>query len=512
MDAFPPNAEIASMFTMLTSGSDRFATLPQFVALLAALVGVFGISRRVGFDVRRALFGGLLFTGLPVLLLQAGTPMTDVVVVALLVAAMYFALGRTWPELAFSGLGIALAAGTKFTTLLVLPVFALVVMALQPARRWPKIALAVASGLAAGSYWYVVNIVETGKVDGGSSSELGQTASRSFGNIVLRTYELSKDFLRLPATLGRARYVYPAAGALLLVAAIVAFAMRRRKFAVLVVPAGCVVALTPLVFNGVGHLAPHVINPLLRLIGRSDLLWQVHRPPVFGEANPYVTGYGAVGLILLVASAALAVTHIRRGRLPRGAIALAIARALFVPPFAAELRYDYLRIRFLAFTVALAAALWGLVLSRRKLATTVVALTVVTAFTTLAFATFKPSGLAMLYDSKNTWSVWAASRSRVIAAPTAPLMENAVIEQFVEARVPRDASIGLALNPGEAFYPYFGSLSRTVSLIPYGGEPPAEVSWLVVTPARADEVMPKLRLGWRVAIATPDGWRVVHRE
>jgi hypothetical protein len=99
----------------------------------------------------------------------------------------------------------------------------------------------------------------------------------------------------------------------------------------------------------------------------------------------------------------------------------------------------------------------------------------------------------------------------VIAAPTAPLLEDAAVERFVENRVPRDASIGLALRPGEAAYPYFASLSRTVSLIAYGAKPPARVSWLVVSPARVRELAPRLGGDWRVALAVPSGWRVVRR-
>ena len=48
LNAMPPNAEIISMFTMLTSGGDQFVALGQFAALVAAGVGICGIARRAG--------------------------------------------------------------------------------------------------------------------------------------------------------------------------------------------------------------------------------------------------------------------------------------------------------------------------------------------------------------------------------------------------------------------------------------------------------------------------------
>src|SRR4029079_15963200 len=44
---FPPNAEIQILFTFVSAHADRFAALPQLVAELALLVGIFGIAPRL---------------------------------------------------------------------------------------------------------------------------------------------------------------------------------------------------------------------------------------------------------------------------------------------------------------------------------------------------------------------------------------------------------------------------------------------------------------------------------
>ena len=509
LDAMPPNAEIAVLFTMLTSQSDRLAALVQLTALLAGAVAVIGVSRRIGLDARRALFGGLLFACLPVLLLQAGTALNDVVVAALLMATVYFALGTSRAELGLVALGLALAVGTKQTALIALPVLAAVVLALQPARRWLAIGVALGTGLAAGSYWYILNKVETGSFDGGAADALGQVPARSLGDVLLRTYQLSADLLDLPGTLGRGRYTYPLAGALLVIAAVAGMVRLRRWPARVLVLVGCAVAITPLAFDQLAALLPYLAKPVLIAVGRRDLLDQVRSPSVLGEANPFA-GYGATAAVLLVAGAVLTVLAVREGLRP-GTLVLALAPALFVPLFATAVTYDGIRSRFLAFAIALAASTWGLALGRRTLATGAVALSAVTAFTSLAFATWKPSGLALLLDGHGAFSVWSATEQRILDASVAGTLEDATVGQFVETRVPKHAHIGLAFGSNEALYPFFEQLSRRVTLVQSHAALPRSMTWLVVAPTRQMDVSPLLGTTWHTALATQSGWRVLHR-
>ena len=54
LDGNPPGAEIGVLATMLLSGGDRFAALPQVLALGALLVAIAGIARRLGATHRQA--------------------------------------------------------------------------------------------------------------------------------------------------------------------------------------------------------------------------------------------------------------------------------------------------------------------------------------------------------------------------------------------------------------------------------------------------------------------------
>src|SRR5262249_10963672 len=84
LNGFPPNAEILDAFTMILGKTERFVGFVQLSALLAAMVAVAGIARRIGLTVRQALFGALLFGTLPVVILQSATALNDLVFGALL--------------------------------------------------------------------------------------------------------------------------------------------------------------------------------------------------------------------------------------------------------------------------------------------------------------------------------------------------------------------------------------------------------------------------------------------
>src|SRR5262249_51415630 len=84
LNGFPPNAEILDAFTMILGKTERFVGFVQLSALLAAMVAVAGIARRIGLTVPHALFGALLFGTLPVVILQSATALNDLVFGALL--------------------------------------------------------------------------------------------------------------------------------------------------------------------------------------------------------------------------------------------------------------------------------------------------------------------------------------------------------------------------------------------------------------------------------------------
>ena len=153
VNVFPPNAEIETAASMILSGGDRYAGLVQLVALAFACVAIVGVARRLGFDHRAAVFAALAFSTFTVVMLQTPTALNDLVVASLLIACAYFAIGVARIDLALGAVALALALGTKLTTVLALPALALVVFASQSLRRWVAVALYGAAGIAAGSFW-----------------------------------------------------------------------------------------------------------------------------------------------------------------------------------------------------------------------------------------------------------------------------------------------------------------------------------------------------------------------
>ena len=108
--------------------------------------------------------------------MQAPTAQNDLVVAALPRHVGVLRARNDAREPALAGLALALAIGTKFTAVLSVPVLLLLVLVASPGRgRWVRAASIAISGVAAGSTWYVVNLVQTGHVDGG----LAQTASQN---------------------------------------------------------------------------------------------------------------------------------------------------------------------------------------------------------------------------------------------------------------------------------------------------------------------------------------------
>jgi hypothetical protein len=93
LNGSPPVGEMAILYTMAVSRTDRFVTIVALGGYVALIVGVFGIARRLGFESREALFAALLFATLPVVTLQASGALNDLVIGSFLVICVYFCLG-----------------------------------------------------------------------------------------------------------------------------------------------------------------------------------------------------------------------------------------------------------------------------------------------------------------------------------------------------------------------------------------------------------------------------------
>lgn len=164
---FPPNAEIALLWTVLLRGTDQFAGFVQWIAALVSAVGVFGLGRILHFSRAQSLFPALIYLNLSQVFLQSTTVQNDLVISLFCVSALYFLLlglqARHYGALLISGIAIGLAIGAKSTALFILPGFACVALLLWFQNRksfrlfvfWGSVCLV--SSFVWGAYIYVVN-------------------------------------------------------------------------------------------------------------------------------------------------------------------------------------------------------------------------------------------------------------------------------------------------------------------------------------------------------------------
>ena len=191
----PPVSEIGVYAAMLLPRSERFAALPQYVALWASLAAVILAARRLGLSKPAAAYGGLVFATLPIVLLQGAAILNDLVVASFLLAAIVFLLDERRSHLAVGSLALGLALSTKFTAVLALPLLLAIVLAgAAPARRRAS-AIACGAGVVLGSPWYLVNLAETGSLDGDLAEATHQTASHSLGAILVSFRAFSFDIV-----------------------------------------------------------------------------------------------------------------------------------------------------------------------------------------------------------------------------------------------------------------------------------------------------------------------------
>lgn len=499
INAYPPNAEIGALLTLILSGGDRYVGVVQFVALLATATGIYGIGRRIGLDVPAALFGALAFLTLPVVVLQGWTALNDLVVASFLVAATYYLLGTTRVELSFGGLALALAVGTKFTALIALPLVALVALVGQPRRRWLEVALATAAGAAIGSYWLVVNLVHTGSVDAGAAEALGQNPARSPQAILARTTRMLVRFAD-SQRLGRDVILFLVVGAVLLVVA-VTDRPQARKLPFLALGLAAVASL-PAAMPTLGEALLKAHEKLWLTFGSRDLAFLDENRDPHSPSTVY-SYFGSLGFLLIGAGIVLGALAVRQGSIRRVTLVLAAAPLVFALLLATATAYDPFRGRFFMFSVALSASTWGLVLRHRWLAWGATAIALVTVPLAFVHSTEKPAGISFL-ERGASQGVWGKSREQVQTWNRGGGTAQ-TIEFFTT--VPRESHVGLRVGEDDWVYPYFGSqLGRTV-VFARAGVSLDGLDWLVVAP---DQAAPPSS-AWSTALETADGWRVYRR-
>jgi hypothetical protein len=505
LNVFPPGAEIMSAWAMVLEGTERYASLFQLPALLATIVAAAGISSRLGLTPRQAAFGALLFASLPVVALQASTPLSDVVLCSYIVTAVYFVLSRAPPALTLGALAIALAVATKVTALVALPLVAVVAAVVRPRGEWLRIAGFGVGALLVGGFWYAVNLVATGDLlPKFGDQEQPQERSARATHVLGRLTRTLVDAVDPAGAVGRDRFLY-AVVAVVLALAGVALAIRRRS------TRGAYV----LVVAGALALVPLALPPLHdRLLRAHQRLWLELGDPATafigfeGDSripSPFNSWYGPLGLLLFLVAIPVVGGAIRRRTLGRNTIAFLLAPVWYLAVIVLALGYHLGQGRYLMPAVALSAATWGVLLDVRPLAWSAAATGVATLL--LAFVHYgeKPAGIALL-GGESQQSVWEASRATILRAWYVPGPFRVVDDVAVSGD-----TIGVRLRQDDVSYPYFGAaLDRRVTFV--SGERNADlgnVDLLVIAPGLSAAVCDD---AWTELPSGEAGWRVLRRS
>jgi hypothetical protein len=502
-NAYPPGGEVGALATLTLAGSDYFVAFDQLLAALLLATGAAGISRRLGFGVRQAAFGGLLVLTLPLIALQAGTAMSDLVVAAFLLAAAFFLLdGTRWsPWLA--GIATALAIDVKLTAPIALPFLLGLAWMARPAALRTSRLVAVAGGSVLGAFWYVVNLVETHTWDGHVSEEF--SVDRGPAPVAARTMRIAIEFVDLSGSSGRDRWLYGIAALIVLVAAAVAFLRLRTRRTLVAGGIAALVAAVPLLLLPFEHRLIRVYFKLWDALGHRDLANLDSGRDLTKSASNF-SWFGPLGSVLLVTAAVLVIREVRRRQLDRIALVSVVAPLYWLVAFAALLFYQDWIGRFFVFPIALAAATWGIVLRWRPVAWGVVAIAATTLLLSLANDAKRPSGLPLLAGDKPR-SVWHTPRWTGVALRgdyDAPI-------RFLDERVPDSADVGLAITPSDPVYPFFGrGLDRHVRFVyEHDRDAPKDVDWVFVRPEEPSSLCSR---AWKLELRTDDGWRIMRRK
>ena len=419
MNAFQPASEIEILWTLVFLGRDTAAALPQLVAELASLIGIFAIARRLGFARPDAAFASLLAATLTQVALQSVTTQNDLVAASFVVASAALILGRGRIDVALAGLSLALALGTKLTSAYALPVLVALAVLSLPRRRLAECAAAAAiSFLLVGSYGYVLNLVETGSPLGERSVTGPYRPARitpegtasTVARIGFRFFDLSglHPKSEVPDAISSAG---------------------RHVFDTLRVPAN--------------PPETSIEPPFDFAVGQA--------------ASEDISYFGPLGVLLVLPlSIGFAVVSIiNRQRWER--LALALALPVTVVEIALTYRYNIWLGRFLIAPVLLTMPLAAVLYRRQSAAAAAALVGVVTLVAAHAFNVAKPTGL------EGTRAVWSLPRPEAQAL-TRPDIEAALVA--VDRRVPEDARVGV-VGLEEWSYPVYGrKLDRRLVSLP----------------------------------------------
>ncbi len=502
----PPNGEIALTFVLEVTRNERAAGFLQFAAALGCAVGIFAIARKLGLARGAAAFGALLFLTLPIVILQASTTQNDLVAASFLVAATVFLLGDSRRELALAAVATALAVATKIPAAFGVPVLGAVAVAATPTSFRTRRLIAVLVGAAAGSYWYIANLVRTGHPLGDLPDTTGLVAFLEPKENLLAAYARILDAFDLSGSVGADIYLYLVVAIVVAVASLLALRDTRTQRVLTSVLTGLVIA-APLALIPVTYVLWRVFAKLHDLLGEPDGTLPAAGWQRQSSASETYSWFGPLGLLLVVGVGVAAAVLVRRRALPTLALILAAAPLAWLVLLSLSIGYDPWQGRFFIFPVALSASLWGIVLHVRVAATAAVAIAATTAALSLVHYIEKPSGLRLL-ASDTPYSVWKMKRweaQSVLRSELTPVLRS------IEMRLSEGSEIALALGEDDFGYPPFGAhLERRVDLVPddSGGRGAPGAAWLLANSARAPSID---RDCWRPVLTIEPGWTLFRR-
>lgn len=432
-NAYPQNAELLVLWTVVFLGRDLLAALPQFLAGLATATSVYLISRRLGHGARSSALAALLFPTLSIVALESVTTQNDLVEASFVAAAVALALGRGRAEAGLAGLALGLAAGTKLTFLYAIAPLVAIGLLVLPRRRLAAVSAAAVAGVAlVGMYAYVQNRVETGRFQGRaaqvSSMPPDVTLSGTVSSVVRTSYRLiDVSGFHVPTVV--TEHVSGAG---------------KRVFEALGIPPN---------------------PPGSTTLGTFEFTYGITN--ITSEDS---SAFGPLGFLLLVPLSLgfLVAWAFRRTDRVRGAFALALP--LYIVALALGTRWNLYVERFLATPMALTLPLAPALLRPAWLRGALAAVGTAALALSLAYDPTKPSGLA------GGVPVWDRSRTFVETINWDSLRP---VLYAVERRVPADARLGVDLRPLDWEYPLWGPrLSRRLVWLPE--QSPAGLQWVVL--------------------------------
>ena len=459
----PPNAEIVLTFLLEVGRNERFVGFVQFSAALVLTLGVYALARAVNLSRREAAVGALLFLTLPIVLLQSSTPQNDLVAASFLLSATVFLVHGGRVGLVLAGLATALAIGTKIPTAYGLPILVTLALVIPPRTAWKGRIASISIGAALGSYWYVVNVVRTGRPLGDLPEEApGLVAILDPVHNFFSAFARFIDAFDLSGAWGPNVLIYAIVAVGVVFLLLVRSRDKRDSKPTQALVTGALIII-PLMVIPVSY----VLRIVFEALGGPDAFDDRFLPLLgWGKtvASDTVSWFGAIGLLFVVGMAIMVPIMVRRGALPSYAAALVAAPLLWFGLFAVTLGYDITQGRFFIFPVALSASLWGLVLRVDRYAVATVAIASTTASLTLVNFLEKPSGIRLL-EADASATVWGVQRWK---AQSIPEPDTRAALRFLDG-IPTAATVALALEFNDFGYPAFGpSLERHVELVPDG--------------------------------------------